>query len=173
MKTLTQIAMALALTVTTATSALAESPLPNASDDIVQYGQVEGWTVYKNNTSRHCFLSSIDESGAIQMGVTKDDISIGYLGVFTTKHLHIKDGKKSKIAVSIDGNIYTGTATGISKHITGGYSGGYILTRNEQFKKDLATKYEMVVFPQTKHAFVVDLKGTYKAMKLARECFIS
>lgn len=173
MKKLNPITMALALAVTTVTSAFAENPLPSATDDIVEYGKVEGWTVYKNNTRRHCFISSVDESGAVQMGVTEDDISVNYLGIFTTKHLHVKDGKKSKIAVSIDGNIYTGTATGVSKHITGGYSGGYILTKNQQFKKDIATKYQMVVFPETKHAFVVDLKGTYKAMGLARECFLS
>ena len=173
MKKLNPITMALALAVTTATSTFAENPLPSATDDIVEYGKVEGWTVYKNNTRRHCFISSVDESGAVQMGVTEDDISVNYLGIFTTKHLHVKDGKKSKIAVSIDGNIYTGTATGVSKHITGGYSGGYILTKNQQFKKDIATKFQMVVFPETKHAFVVDLKGTYKAMGLARECFLS
>lgn len=173
MKKFNPITLALALAVATATSAFAENPLPSATDDIAQYGQVEGWTVYKNKTRQHCFISSVDESGAIQMEVTKEDVGVNYLGVFTTKYLHIKDGKKSKIAVSIDGNIYTGTATGVSKHITGGYSGGYILTKNQQFKKDIATKYEMVVFPETKHAFVVDLKGTYKAMKLARECFQS
>jgi len=137
MKTLKQITMTLTLSVIAATSALAENPLPSATDELVKYGQVDGWTVFKNNTRRHCFISSVDESGAVQMGVTKDDASINYLGIFTTKHLHIKDGKKSKIAVSIDGNIYTGTATGVSEHITGGYSGGYILTRNQQFKKDI------------------------------------
>lgn len=173
MKTLNQLTMALTLVVATTASALAENPLPSATDELVEYGQVEGWTVFKNNTRRHCFISSVDESGAVQMGVTKDDASINYLGIFTTKHLHIKDGEKSKIAVSIDGNIYTGTSTGISEHITGGYSGGYILTRNQEFKRDLATKYKMVVFPETRHAFVVDLKGTYKAMALARECFLS
>ena len=85
MKTLNQITVALALVVTTATSAFAENPLPSATDELVQYGQVDGWTVYKNNTRRHCFISSVDESGAVQMGVTKDDASINYLGIFTTK----------------------------------------------------------------------------------------
>lgn len=132
--------MALTVSVIAATSAFAANPLPSANDELVKYGQVDGWTVFKNNTRRHCFISSVDESGAVQMGVTKDDASINYLGIFTIKHLHIKDGKKSKIAVSIDGNIYTGTATGVSEHITGGYSGGYILTRNQQFKKDIAIK---------------------------------
>lgn len=28
----------------------------------------------------------------------------------------------------------------------------------------------MIVFPETKGAFVVDLKGTYKAMAMARKC---
>ncbi|MGO7580888.1 hypothetical protein ACC699_40735, partial [Rhizobium ruizarguesonis] len=41
-----------------------------------------------------------------------------------------------------------------------------ILTYSPEFKRDLAKKYEMIVFPETKGTFFVDLKGTYKAMAL-------
>jgi hypothetical protein len=44
------------------------------------------------------------------------------------------------------------------------------LTDDPNFKRDVAKKYKMVVFPETKAAFVVDLKGTYKVMAMGRKC---
>jgi len=151
--------------------AYAENPLPAATDKLVKYAEVEGWTVYANETRGHCLIVSSDENGAVQMGVTADNTDLGYLGVFSTHDIGIKDGANSEIFVSIDGKIYEGVATGVSGHLKGGYSGGYILTDNPEFKSDIAKKYKMIVFPETVGAFVVDLAGTYKAMAKARECF--
>jgi len=50
------------------------------------------------------------------------------------------------------------------------YSGGYILSDDPNLKRDLAKRYKMIVFPETKAAFVVNLKGTYKAMAAGRKC---
>ncbi len=152
-----------------ATAAFAESPLPKASDDTVEYGKVEGWKIFANNTRRDCFISRMDGPGAVQMGVTSDQ-EVGYLGVFTKEDIGIKNSSKSEIFVSIDGNLYVGVATGMEGN-QDGYSGGYILADNPNFKRDLAKKYTMIVFPETKGAFVVDLKGTYKAMAMGRKCF--
>jgi len=44
------------------------------------------------------------------------------------------------------------------------------LTDDPKFKRDVAKKYKMTVFPETKGAFVVDLKGTFKAMAVGRKC---
>jgi hypothetical protein len=44
------------------------------------------------------------------------------------------------------------------------------LTDDPNFKRDVAKQYEMIVFPQTVGAFVVDLKGTFKAMAMGRKC---
>lgn len=151
--------------------AAAENPLPKSTDNLVEYGQVEGWTVYDNKTRGHCLIVSSDENGAVQMGVTADNTDIGYLGVFTKYDIGLQDGAQSEIFVSIDGNLYEGVSTSVSKHLKGGLSGGYILTDNPDFKRDIAKKYKMTVFPETAGAFVVDLKGTYKAMNMARECF--
>lgn len=149
----------------------ASNPLPKSTDKLVKYGEVEGWTVYDNETRGHCLIVSSDDNGAVQMGVTANHEEIGYLGIFTKHDLGLKPHKKSKIFVSLGGRLYEGVSTHVSEHLKGGYTGGYILTNNPQFKKDIAKKYEMIVFPKTVGAFVVDLTGTYKAMKMARECF--
>jgi hypothetical protein len=162
-------ATSLALSSAMAANAQTQNPLPRASDVLVQYGEVEGWTVYTNQTRGDCLIVHADGPSSVQMGVAGND-GIGYLGVFTKVDIGLKDDKTSKIFVSIDGNLYEGVATSTSGELKGGYSGGYILTDNPNFKRDVAKKYEMIVFPETKGAFVVDLKGTYKAMAMGRKC---
>ena len=166
------IAIAAAMSVATLTSAFASNPLPDSTDTLVRYADVEGWTVYKNQTRGDCLIVSDFESGAVQMGVTNDSSYVGYMGIFTKYDIGIKDGKESPIFISIDGRLYEGVATGLSGHIQGNYSGGYIET-SPLFVRDVAKRYEMVVFPDTVGAFVVDLSGTFNAMKKARECFAS
>jgi hypothetical protein len=151
-------------------AAYAQSPLPKASDVLVRYGDdVEGWTVYENQTRGDCLIVRSDGPSSVQMGVTANE-EIGYLGVFTKEDIGLKNGSNSEIFVSIGGHLYGGVATSTSGELKGGYSGGYILTDNPDFKRDVAKKYEMIVFPETKGAFVVDLKGTYKAMAMGRKC---
>ena len=147
-----------------------QSPLPKASDVLVRYGDdVEGWTVYENQTRGDCLIVRSDGPNSVQMGVTANQ-EVGYLGVFTKADIGLQDGNKSAIFVSIGGHLYEGVATSMSGELKGGYSGGYILTDDPNFKRDVAKKYEMIVFPETKGTFVVDLKGTFKAMAVGRKC---
>jgi len=147
-----------------------QNPLPKASDVLVRYGDdVEGWTVYENKTRGDCLIVRQDGPNAVQMGVTANQ-EVGYLGVFTKADIGLQDGKKSPIFVSIAGHLYEGVATSTSGELKDGYSGGYILTDDPNFKRDVAKKYEMIVFPETQGTFVVDLKGTFKAMAKGRKC---
>lgn len=155
-----------------ATAVHAQSnPLPKATDELVRYGNdIEGWTVYANKTRGDCLIVRQFGEGSVQMGVTADP-SVGYLGVFTTADIGLQNGVTSEIFVEIAGRLYEGVATTTSGELKGGYSGGYILTDDPAFKRDVAKKYTMTVFPQTTGAFVVDLTGTYKAMAMGRKCF--
>ena len=149
-----------------------QNPLPKASDVLVRYGDdVEGWTVYANQTRGDCLIvrDFPDATGAVQMGVTANQ-EVGYLGVFTTVDIGLQNGNTSDIFVSIDGQLFKGVATSTSGELKGGYSGGYILTDDPKFKRAVAKRYEMTVFPETKGTFVVDLKGTFKAMAAGRKC---
>jgi hypothetical protein len=147
-----------------------QNPLPKASDVLVRYGNdVEGWTVYANQTRGDCLIVHSDGPSSVQMGVTANQ-EVGYLGVFTKEDIGLQNGTKSDIFVSIGGRLYSGVATSMSGDLKGGYSGGYILTDDPNFKRDVAKQYEMIVFPETKGTFVVDLKGTFKAMAAGRKC---
>ena len=153
-----------------AMAAYAESPLPKASDVLVRYGDdIEGWTVYANQTRGDCLIVRQDGPSAVQMGVTANQ-EVGYLGVFTKEDIGLQNGNTSDIFVSIDGQLFKGVATSTSGELKGGYSGGYILTDDPKFKRAVAKRYKMTVFPETKGTFVVDLKGTFKAMAVGRKC---
>jgi hypothetical protein len=171
MRNLVILIAATSVTLSSAMAAYADSPLPKVSDVLVRYGDdVEGWTVYANQTRGDCLIVrdfGPDATGAVQMGVTANQ-EVGYLGVFTKADIGIQPGTQSQIFVSIDGKLYSGVST--TADAKGGYSGGYILTDDPNFKRDVAKKYTMTVFPETKGAFVVDLKGTFKAMAMGRKC---
>ncbi|MGO6842369.1 hypothetical protein ACC808_09810 [Rhizobium ruizarguesonis] len=149
--------------------AYGQNPVPKASDVLVKYGEVENWTVYTNQTRGDCLIVRDYGASSVQMGVTADQ-QVGYLGVFSKADIGLQNGTKSEVFVSIGGHLYGGVATSTHGELKGGYSGGYILTDSPEFKRDLAKKYEMIVFPETKGTFVVDLKGTYKAMAMGRKC---
>ncbi|MGR9060202.1 hypothetical protein ACU8NH_30800 (plasmid) [Rhizobium leguminosarum] len=152
-----------------AMAAYGQNPVPSASDVLVKYGEVEDWTVYTNQTRGDCLIVRDFGSGSVQMGVTANQ-DVGYLGVFSKADIGLQNGTKSEVFVSIAGHLYSGVATSTHGELKGGYSGGYILTNSPEFKRAVAKKYEMIVFPETKGTFVVDLKGTYKAMEMGRKC---
>lgn len=169
MKNLKIFIAATAVAFSSAMTAHAQNPLPKASDTLVKYGEVEDWTVYANQTRGDCLIVRDIGSGAVQMGVTADR-QVGYLGVFTKEDIGLRNGNQTQIFVDIDGHLYEGVATTTSGDLKDGYSGGYILTDDPNFKRDVAKKYTMTVFPQTAGAFVVDLRGTYKAMAMGQKC---
>ena len=171
MRTLTALFAATSLAFSSATVAFAqENPLPKASDTLVRYGNdIEGWTVYANKTRGDCLIVSSFGPGSVQMGVAADDQAVGYLGVFTQVDIGIQNGVK-EIFVEIGGKLYAGVVTTTNGQLKGGYSGGYIMTDDPAFKRAVAKQYTMTVFPQTAGAFVVDLRGTYKAMAAGRKC---
>ena len=69
-------ATSLALSSATAAYAQTQNPLPKASDVLVRYGDdVEGWTVYANQTRGDCLIVRQDGPSSVQMGVTADRTS--------------------------------------------------------------------------------------------------
>jgi hypothetical protein len=172
MKTLKSITSALAIVGLAATGVLAgedAAQLPGSAG-FTKYGEVEGWTVYVDTERGSCLIERIDEAeNIVQMGLTKDK-KFGYLGVFSKGDTGVRKGSQEDIYLDIDGVLFKSQATGLKGNITEGYSGGYILANNPVFIDAIRTKYVMNVFPRQVAAFSVDLKGTYKAMDMARKC---
>ena len=141
-----------------------------AEEKFLKYGEVEGWKVFVDKEKKSCLIEAIDDAeNVVQMGLTQDR-GVGYLGVFTKGDTTIKAGVTEAVAIMLGDNIYLGEAVGMRGNISKGYSGGYVLSDDPQFAKDIAQQYKMTVFPEKEYAFVVDLTGTKKAMEMAREC---
>ena len=140
------------------------------ADTFVKYGEIEGWKVFIDQEKKSCMLETVDSAeNVVQMGLTKDR-AVGYLGVFTKGETEVKSGEAETVAILIGENLYVGQAMGMRGNITKGYSGGYVLSDDPQFAKDIAQQYVMTVFPEKDYGFTVDLAGTKKAMEMAREC---
>ncbi|SLN38422.1 hypothetical protein PSA7680_01893 [Pseudoruegeria aquimaris] len=150
--------------------ALAAAAVPALAATYTKFGEVEGWKVYADAERKSCLIERVDAlENVIQMGLTEDR-GVGYVGVFTKADTNIKKGEKEAVAILIGDHIYLGEATGMRGNITEGYSGGYVLSDDPQFATDIAQQYQMIVFPETEYAFVVDLTGTKKAMEMAAAC---
>ncbi|RWO29795.1 MAG: hypothetical protein EOS11_34295, partial [Mesorhizobium sp.] len=64
-------ATSVALSSAMAAYAQDQNPLPKASDVLVRQGNdIEGWTVYANQTRGDCLIVRQDGPSAVQMGVT-------------------------------------------------------------------------------------------------------
>lgn len=146
------------------------SVLPNADSLFQKWGEAEGWTIYADRSRNTCLIERVDPVGnVVQMGLTEIR-AVGYLGVFTQADIDLEPGE-DPVIVAFEDTIFAGTATRKTKHLPDGYKGGYVLTDDPEFFTLVQKNYEMVVFPDTANALVINLDGTLKAIDAAQACF--
>ncbi len=149
-------------------AAAAQDILPTRGDEISNFRSAGAWQIRKNETRGLCFASYKSESGAIvQFGFAEDETA-GYLGLFSQRVADV--AAEQKIAVLANGNLYVGEATGMGPSIEDGYEGGYILINNPEFVKDIEVGQELVAFPETPSAYIVDMSGARNALYEVRKC---
>lgn len=140
------------------------------AEKFAPYGAVEGWNIYADTEKKSCMIESKDDLGnVVQMGLTADR-GVAYIGVFTQAETNIKKGDKEAVVIVLGDKVYAGEATGMRGNITKGYSGGYVLTDDPAVIEAVAQEYVMSVFPEKDYGFVVNLKGTKKAIEAAAKC---
>lgn len=158
---------ALALVVAAQLSAAPEDVLPRHGDDISKFRDAGAWVVRQNMTSGTCFAAYQADSGAIvQFGFVEDE-SAGYLGLFSPNVA--TPAANQEVAFIANGNIYAGIATGVAATIDG-FNGAYVVVNNRDFARDIAQGEELVVFPETPEAYVVDMSGASTAAYEVRKC---
>jgi hypothetical protein len=140
------------------------------AQDYELYAEVEGWDVFVDNSDQTCLIQRISDAGVVQMGVWQKDPLMVYIGVFTKDATNLRDGAVGDLIIDIDGQLFTGQGVAVTKRITEGYQGGYVLSNDPAFLTDVAKRYVMTVYPNTEAAFQVSLDGTYAAMQSAMEC---
>lgn len=141
--------------------------LPKDNATFTKWGEVEGWTVFIDESRGTCLIERVDANGnVVQMGLTSNH-KFGYLGVFTKADVKPKN---NTVHLSLDGKQYYGDADAQKKRLADGYKGGYILANNPNFVEDVMKKYVMTVYPEDANTFDVSLDGTFKAIEAARKC---
>ena len=154
----------------TASHAADESILPTSGDTVETYWDAKYWTVFKNTTRQSCFIEWRGETSAVQAGLTKAQ-DAGYLGAFL-KDAEFPEGERD-VTIALNGNLYTGKATTVSRSLSGGFNGAYITVTNPQFIRDLEEAREFVAFQDTPYTVKVMLKTPANAIERARICMDS
>lgn len=149
--------------------AWAEDPIPESSDNLSVFKQMEEWTIYADATRGSCLAERVDAEGnAMQMGLTKDGTA-AYVGVFTPAKVDFK--RSDPIAIAVDGKIFEGKSHGVrSKKLAGEQHGGYIITNNPDLVDAIANGSKLIAFPEKLGLFEVDLTGTKSAIDEIRTC---
>lgn len=168
MKKLFPAIAALAIAAAAPLSAAPEDVLPQVGDEISEFRDAGAWTIRENETRGSCFASYKAESGAIvQFGFVRDETA-GYLGIFSQNVAPVLP--EQEVAFVANGNIYSGVATGVGASIHDGYEGGYIVLNNVDFVQDVEQGKELVVFPETPEAYIIDMSGASNAVYEVRKC---
>jgi hypothetical protein len=157
----TRIGMTLAFAALTATGAIAQTTYK-------QYGSEAGWDILVNENTNGCLMAQgVGTDTQIQMGVSKTTDQRGYLALYTKKGANVRAGEKISVLFDVDGQKFTGDATGVQ---TEGFDGAFVHFGNPDFIYDLVNKKSMTITPKGRDPIVVSLAGTEAAFKALRAC---
>jgi opacity protein-like surface antigen len=161
---------AVAVFAASAAYAADEDVLPTAGDQIEEFWKSTYWTIYKNNTRQSCFIQWSGETSVVQAGLTNDQDAF-YLGAFVKNFEPVEpvEGERG-IAIVLNGNLYVGGVTTVSRTLSGGFEGGYILLDNPKFVADLEEAGEFIAFPDSPNTVTVTLITPRNAIGRARDC---
>jgi hypothetical protein len=160
MTTFTRIGAALAIATMAATGAIAQTK---------KYGSEAGWDIFVNeNTGPGCLIArKLDADTQIEMGIDTTADRRGYLALYTKADANVTAGEKISVIFDIDGQKFTGEATGQQLE---GFRGASVPVNNVDFIYDLAKKKTLTITPQGRDPIVINLVGTDAAFKALRAC---
>jgi hypothetical protein len=160
MNTFTKIGTALAIAALAATGASAASK---------KYGSEAGWDIFVNeNTGPGCLLArKLTADTQIEMGIDSTADPRGYLALYTKAEADVSAGEKLSVVFDVDGQKFTGEATGQQLE---GFRGASVPVNNPDFIYDLAKKKTLTITPEGRDPIVISLTGTDAAFKALRAC---
>ncbi|TCL09792.1 hypothetical protein BXY66_1857 [Shimia isoporae] len=144
-----------------------QNVLPTKGDNIETFWKSKFWTIFKNNSRQSCFIEWRSENSVVQAGLTQTQGS-AYLGAFV-KGYEPAEGEHD-IAISLNGNMYVGSSTTVSRTLSGDLKGGYIVFDNPRFVSDLVEAREFIAFDDTASTVTVKLKTPQNAINRAQDC---
>jgi hypothetical protein len=169
--TVTSAALAALLALGNGPAAVAQDGLvlPLSTDTFAPYGPFGGWNVFINQTRSTCFAERPTETSVLQMGITEPAI-FAYLGVFTQAPTAAESGRVDSVELLIGERRFVGEVTEAAGNIPGGFSGGYIVSRDLGLMEALAGGTSMTATVGGRAPVVIDLTGTADAIAAVRAC---
>lgn len=141
-----------------------------ANAQITKYGSEAGWDIFVNDRmGPGCLVArKLSPEVQIEMGVdARKTPLIGYMAVYTKADANIGEGEKVPVIFDVDGQAFSGEATGQQLP---GFRGGSVPVNNVDFIYDLAKKNTLTITPDGRAPIVVSLAGTDAAFKSLRTC---
>lgn len=154
--------------IVTAVSAHGQA-LQSATDVFAPYGPFGGWNVFINETRGSCFAELVSETSVLQMGIT-DPAVFGYIGVFTQAPTDLESGRVESVTLVIGERQFVGEVTEASGNIPGGFSGGYIVSRDAGLLEALAQGTTMSATIGNRETVEIGLGGTAVAIEAMQAC---
>jgi len=155
------IAIALAIVALTATDAPAQA--------VKKYGSEAGWDIFiKDTMGPGCLVAKkLSDVSQVQMGIDATGEKKGYIALYTKKEAAVAAGEKVSVLFDVDGQKFTGEATGQQIE---GTDGAFVWVNNPDFIYDLAKKNALTISPAGRDPIVLSLKGTDAAFMALRAC---
>ncbi|MBZ9657396.1 hypothetical protein [Phyllobacterium lublinensis] len=151
--------------------ALAVLTVPcEAQDMFKKYGKAAGWDIFVHEKmGPGCLIArqNAKDGAQVEIGIDATADLRGYLALYSKKPEKITAGEKLSVVFDVDGEQFTGVATG--QEIPG-FDGASVPFNNLDFIYGLAKKKKLTITAKGRDPIVVDLTGTDAAFKALREC---
>lgn len=140
-----------------------------APQALKKYGSEAGWDIFiKQNMGPGCLIAQrISPETQVEMGISTVGEKKGYIAMYTKKDASISAGEKVSVMFDVDGQQFTGEATGQQ---IDGMDGAFVWVNNPDFIYDLAKKNSLTITPAGRDPIVLSLKGTDAAFAALRAC---
>ncbi|MEX0283242.1 MAG: hypothetical protein AB3N23_01380 [Paracoccaceae bacterium] len=138
------------------------------AQQLEHWGEAGGWDVMVDPTlGDGCLImAAFDNGSVVRIGFDRNE-GMGYVAAFNYDWGEIEEGAIYDIEFALDGEGYTGTATGI---YLDDVPGADIYFDNPDFLFAIAEKYTMTLYHDGGEVMAIDLEGTYVGLEAAIQC---
>ncbi len=132
------------------------------------WGEAGGWDVMIDPTlGDGCLIQAAYQDGSVvRIGFDRDQ-GMGYVATFNYDWGDIEEGAQYDVEFALDGENYSGVATGIYLE---DLPGADIYFDNPDFLFAIAEKYTMTLYHDGAEVMSIDLDGTYVGLEAAIQC---
>lgn len=142
--------------------------MPVYAQQLEPWGTAGGWDVMIDPTlGDGCLIQAAYQDGSVvRIGFDRTE-GMGYITAFNYAWGDIEEGAQYDIEFDLDGDVFTGVATGIYLNDV---PGADIYFDNPDFLFAIAEKYTLTLYNANGEVMAIDLDGTYVGLEAAIQC---